>query len=112
MKTVSNLTRVAEVIAEHNADGECNEPECMAYDLKYADLIKPDLPEPLPGDYPSWETEYYRIEVKDDLVAVVDDIGEIDYLTTEETRRLAHSLLAAAEHVEKENPDEQPEETT
>lgn len=105
---MSNIGKAAEVIARHNADGECSEPECLAQDLADAGLLMPDLPE---QSWPKvWETKGF-------LVTATDDAGETIGLAENEgdgeaglgwlmdralARDLGLALLAAAQHAEKE----------
>ena len=42
---MTNVNKAAEVIADHNADGVCSGPECLAQDLADAGLLMPDLTE-------------------------------------------------------------------
>ena len=120
---MSNIDKAARVIADHNADGVCNEPECIAGDLARAGLLAPDLPEPdLDHRRPAycairrkWWGEGPVPDVWDEGLPFglsvqifpgrpevqMDDNGEtMEPFSLEEARSLAHALLAAANHAE------------
>ena len=106
---MSNIDKVAEVIAKHNADGVCNEPECIANDLADAGLLAPELPEPdrklterwgeKDLEFVYWEIPYAaRVETSRgwEVSLRIPD----RYMSTETARKLANILLAAANHAE------------
>lgn len=121
---MSIIDKAARVIADHNADGVCNEPECIAGDLARAGLLAPNLPEPdLDHRDPEHRAEYKTLwegpvpnmwyEGLPDYLTVqtfpdnpdvqMNDNGvPMEPFSPEEARRLAYALLAAADHAEEE----------
>ncbi|WP_288833720.1 hypothetical protein [uncultured Corynebacterium sp.] len=109
---MSTIDKAAQVIAEHDADGVCDEPECIVKDLKYAGLLAPDLPEPESAlsdpDEAWWNiTDGHGIHVGH--VWAYAKYQSIDLmlpeklteLTPAQARDLADKLRAAAEHAER-----------
>ena len=121
---MSIIDKAAQVISDHNADGVCNEPECIAGDLARAGLLAPDLPEP---DLDHRRPAYCAIRRKwwgegpvpdvwfeglpyDLTVQIFPDRPEVQMtdneepmmepFSPEEARHLALALLAAAQWAE------------
>lgn len=104
---MNTIDKAVQVIADHNADDVCSEPECIAQDLAVAGLLAPDLPEPtdpnvfvpngkgwLPGG-----PHGPSVWTAPDSTIMVQRIEPGD-LTPEEAREVAYALLAAADYSE------------
>ena len=108
---MNNIDKVAEVIAKHNADGVCNEPECIANDLADAGLLAPNLPKPTTiaegGRGATWGRDV-QVWVEDGGNRVWVEMGDMTISYTVESARkhgnrlLAAANLAAANHAEGE----------
>ena len=118
------IDKAAQVIADHNADGVCNEPECIAGDLARAGLLAPELPKPdldhhdpeHCAEYKTWwegpVPDVWCDGLPNGLTVQIfpgrpevqmSQVGEpMEPFSPEEARRLAHALLAAANHAEGE----------
>lgn len=80
----------------------------LAIDLHNAGLITPDLPEPsyivteCGEEYPVWEfSSVHSVEKEAPGEITISYDGEpAEPITPQEARRLAHALLAAANHAE------------
>lgn len=101
--------KAAQVISDHNADGVCNEPECIAGDLADAGLFATDLPEPTTiaegGRGATWGRDV-QVWVEDGGDRVWVEMGGMTISHTIESARkhgnrlLAAAHLAAANHAE------------
>ena len=102
---MSIIEKAAEVIADHNADGVCSGPECLARDLADAGLLAPDLPEPTTlaegGRGATWGRDV-QVWVEDGSARVWVEMGgmTISY-TVESARKHGNRLLAAANLAER-----------
>ena len=101
---MSIIDKAARVIADHNADGVCNEPECIAGDLARAGLLV-DLPEPTTiaesGRGATWGRDV-QVWVEDgsDRVWAEMRVMTVSY-TVEQARKHGNRLLAAASFAER-----------
>lgn len=82
--------------------------------LDDAGLLAPDLPEPYPysGEVPCWYEGAFRAGIsstfggqKPNVTFTNLEPGGVVHMDSESARELAHALLAAAEHAEKEQVD-------
>lgn len=96
---MSTIDKAAQVIADHNADGVCNEPECIAGDLARAGLLAPDLPE-MKERYGTVQNDWVRVD--DDGASWIRYGVDDTPLDPGEARKLGLALLAAAKHAEDE----------
>lgn len=109
---MSTRQKAAQIIRDHGADTICNEPECIAQDLADAGVLAPDLPEIRFEDDGGWQENEEKPEIfilTKDLPKRFVGIAFLDHdekrlmiqvRPVEETRKFAHALLAAADHVE------------
>ena len=102
---MSNIDKAAQVIARHNADGVCNEPECIANDLADAGLFATDLPEPTTiaegGRGATWGRDV-QVWVEDGGDRVWVGLGGMTIShTVESARKHGNRLLAAASFAER-----------
>lgn len=101
---MSTIDKAARVIADHNADGVCNEPECIAGDLADVGPLA-DLPEPTTiaesGRGATWGRDV-QVWVADGGDRVWVELGgtTISY-TVESARKHGNRLLAAANLAER-----------
>lgn len=101
---MSIIDKAAQVIADHNADGVCSEPECIAYDLADAGLLA-DLPEPTTiaegGRGATWGRDV-QVWVEDGGDRVWVGLGGMTIShTVESARKHGNRLLAAASFAER-----------
>ena len=105
---MSIIDKAAQVIADHNADGVCSEPECIAGDLARAGLLMPNLPEPDiagPGRIRDWQPfapsilGYTYTDDHDNVAVVVR--GRVITLEPQKARDFALAILAAANLAER-----------
>ena len=108
-RAVKALNDVDEAI-DHLADNEA-----YVTALEAAGLLVPDLPEPYPysGASPCWYEGSFRAGISstfggDEPKVTFTNLepGGVVHMDSESARELAHALLAAAEHAEKEQGNE------
>lgn len=89
--------------------------ETYANALEEAGLLAPDLPEPYPysGASPCWYEGSFRAGISSTFGGHEPKVtftnlepGGVVHMDSESARELAHALLAAAEHAEKEQGNE------
>lgn len=122
---MSSIDKAVQVIRMHDADGMCNEPECLAQDLADAGLLAPDLPEPdLDTSDPAHCAEYlewwdgpvptvwnkslpggFTVQVFPDRpeVQMCEWWEPMEPFSHAEALHLAYALLAAVQWAEKEH---------
>lgn len=115
---MSNLDKAVKLLGAANLPGRTLHPrqvQAIAVTLKTAGLLAPDLPEPSPysEEAPSWYEGTFEISIsrlfghcKTGVTFFDSEPGGVAHMDTEAARELAHALLAAANHAEKEQDNE------
>lgn len=102
---MNTVSKAAQVIADHNADGVCDEPLCVAADLDTAGCLAPNLPAPhehggklvwyVTGEDGDEDEPEWTVSLHDGWIRLADEHGAVFPVELDVARGLGLALVAA-----------------